>query len=112
MSTTDESASSCFICSGRYVRPPSRSDRFPADLARVRPIVNVYLIWSGFDSMTVQRSAVEAFSQTTKMAPSDVECSVESAIATILNELDGIEQATALKAFVDKKDVFAVRLVW
>ena len=48
------------------------------------------------------------------MAASDVEQSVESAIATVLNKLDGIfslkEQTTALKAFVDKKDAFSVLL--
>ena len=49
------------------------------------------------------------------MAAVDVEWSIESAIVTWLTKLDGIvslkeEQTTALKAFVDKKDVFAVLL--
>ena len=47
------------------------------------------------------------------MAAADVERPVESAIVTVLNEPDSIfslkeEQTTVLKAFVDKKDVFAV----
>ena len=66
--------------------------------------------------MTAQRSAVEAFSQTTKMATADVERSVESATVTVLKELDSIfslkeEPTTALKAFVDKKDVSAILLI-
>lgn len=57
--------------------------------------------------MTVQRSAVEALSQ---MAAIVGRC-VESTIASVLNKLDSFsikEPAIALKAFVDKKDVFAI----
>ena len=41
----------------------SRSDRFPADLARVEPITTVHLTWDGFDTMM----------WTNKMAATDVE---------------------------------------
>ena len=54
--TPDESASSCFICSGIW--SSSRSDRFPADLAQIRPITTVYLIRGVFDTMTAQRSSL------------------------------------------------------
>lgn len=58
--------------------------------------------------MTVQRSAVEALSQMAAI----VERCVESTIASVLNKLDSIfsikEPAIALKAFVDKKDVFTI----
>ena len=55
---------------------------------------------------------MEAFSTTTKKAAADV----DSAIETVFNELDGIfslkeEQTTALKAFVEKEDVFFRRSV-
>ena len=47
-----ESASSCFILSGRRVWSLSHPDRFPADLRRIRQITVIYLKWGGFDTMT------------------------------------------------------------
>ena len=58
----EESVSSCFICSGRYVWPLPVQTDFPPTWPWVGPITTAYLICSGFDTMTVQRSAVEAFS--------------------------------------------------
>ena len=48
-----------------------------------------------------------------KIAAADLEWSLESAIATVLNKLYGIgsrkeDQTIALRAFVDQKDVFAI----
>ena len=37
----DKSESSCFICSGRWVWPPSRSNWFPANQAHVGPLTTV-----------------------------------------------------------------------
>lgn len=47
----DESASSCFICSGNYTWPNSRSDRSPCDLVSNQP-VTVSMIWGRFDMVT------------------------------------------------------------
>ena len=49
------------------------------------------------------------------MAAADVELAIEATIASVLNELDGVfsqkeEQSTALKAFLERKDVLAVLL--
>ena len=52
---------SCYICSGNCFLPPSPPswlDRCPADLVRVGPITTVYVRRGGFDTMTIQRSAL------------------------------------------------------
>ena len=63
--------------------------------------------------MTVQKSAVEALSTTTKIAATDAEWLVDHASKTVIYILVCIlslktKQTTALKAFVEKKDVFFV----
>ena len=100
----DESASSCVICSGRYVWPPFHSDRCPAYLAQVAPITTVYLIWGGFDTMTEdteERHWGIFVNNRDDCRWCGTVCG--SAIATLLNTLDGIispkeEKTTALKA--------------
>lgn len=44
------------ICSSRFFWPPSRSERFPADLAQVEPITSIYLIRGRFDAVEAQCS--------------------------------------------------------
>lgn len=48
----DESASSCYVCSGRCVLPGFYSDGYLPNLIWTGPITTSYLIWDGFDTKT------------------------------------------------------------